>query len=65
MLNSGKGESSMSDKVKTTVYFTPATWDRLLKYLVAKYGRNVNATSITIEQAVILFLDTENAPPAD
>ncbi|KKL93738.1 hypothetical protein LCGC14_1871710 [marine sediment metagenome] len=46
-----------SDKVKTTIYMTPETWDRLILYIRDKYGRDTKATSITIEEAVKEFLE--------
>jgi len=53
---------SAVDKVKTTIYMTPETWDRLVEFMRAKYGRDVKATSITIEKAVKEFLDAKEAP---
>ena len=55
---------SDGDKVKTTIYMTPETWDRLILYIRDKYGRDAKATSITIEEAVKEFLDGKEAPVA-
>jgi len=51
-----------ADKIKTTIYMTPETWDRLILYIRDKYGRDTKATSITIEEAVKEFLDGKEAP---
>ena len=50
------------DKVKLTLYFTPETWDRLIQFIRDKYGRDVKATSITVEAAVKEYLDNREAP---
>lgn len=50
------------DKVKTTLYMTPETWDRLIQFIRDKYGRDVKATSITVEAAVKEYLDAREAP---
>ena len=49
------------DKIKTTIYMTPETWDRLILFIREKYGRDTKATSITIEEAVKEFLDAREA----
>lgn len=50
------------DKVKTTIYLTPETWDRFVIWMHATYGREVKVTSITIEQALKEFLDRNESP---
>ena len=50
------------DKVKLTLYMTPETWDRLILFIRDKYGRDVKATSITVESAVKEYLDAREAP---
>lgn len=44
-------------KVKTTLYITAETWDRLVLFIEAKYGPDTRATSITVEEAIKEFLD--------
>lgn len=52
-------------KKKTTVYFLPKTWTRLLEHIVKKYGRAANVASLEIDQAVNFYLDSEESPPAE
>jgi len=50
-----------AEKIKTTIYMTPETWDRMILYIREKYGRDAKVTSITIEEAVKEFLDGKEA----
>ena len=49
------------EKIKTTIYMTAETWDRLILFIREKYGWNAKVTSITIEEAVKDFLDAQGA----
>ena len=53
------------EKVKTTIYMTTGTWDRLVLFIREKYGWDTKATSITIEAAVKEALDRWEAPVTD
>jgi len=44
-------------KVKATVYFSTRTYEELDAWILARYGRNVRALSITVEQALQEFLE--------
>ncbi len=45
------------EAARTTVTFTRKTLDRLVKHIIKKYGRLGKFQSLTIEEAVIEFLD--------
>ncbi len=49
------------EKIKTTIYFTVETWDNLVNFIREKYGRDVKATSITVEEAVKEYLEARKA----
>ena len=44
--------------VKVSIYFTLETWEALLSYITAKYGKR-NVLSMTVDQAVKLYLARE------
>lgn len=45
------------DKVRTSIYLTPDTWDRLVFFIREVHGRDAKAVSITIEAALREYLD--------
>lgn len=57
-------KTASKPKVKMSCYVSTGTWDRLVRFLNRRYGPNTKATSLTVEQAINLYLDQENEPPA-
>lgn len=47
--------------VRIHVTMSPELWDRLVEFMVHKYGRDARVTSVTVEEAIRRYLDQEAA----
>lgn len=55
----------VNESVRTHITITTETWDQLARYILRRYGKDRRLTSVTIEQAIIEFLDKhESETPA-